>query len=118
MDFRMEIDNSRKRCRDESEFNSHDSHERGHVAKKARQFARDAPACDSAPPSPSESAVSTPASMDEDMQDMTPFHAPEPMAQHKPRGTIISGFNQTQARRYQMQGYPLVWTQSSTQVGN
>jgi hypothetical protein len=121
MDFTMEIDNPRKRCRDNLELQG------DHVAKKARQLDadRDAPANDSSSttPSPFESGPSTPASIDVEM-DNTFFQAPKPtpqpqpqaQAEQRPRGTIISGWNQARRDYYLRQGYPLSWMPASTQV--
>jgi predicted component of type VI protein secretion system len=123
MDFTMEIDNPRKRCREEEELQG------DHVAKKARQLAadRDALANDSTTPSPFESGPSTPASIDVEM-DNSFFQAPkptpqprpvpqsQPQADQRPRGTIISGWNQARRDHYLRQGYPLSWMPASTQV--
>jgi len=135
MDFNMEIDNnSRKRFRDEVDFQAANG---DHVAKRARQSDLDASARDhddSTPPTPDESAVSTPASMDVEMDD--PFRAaavapapapepkPQPQAQTQPQpqpqprsqSTIISGWNQSRRNHYLNQGYPSYWMQNSAQV--
>ena len=112
----MQIDNPRKRCRGESDDGDH-------VAKKTRQLDQNAPTrdCDSTPPSPgaeSESAPSTPASidMDLDMDDAFPVQTPQPKSPPRARGTIISGWNQAQRSQYLNQGYPFSWMQNSTQV--
>jgi hypothetical protein len=117
MDFTMEIDNPRKRCREEPDLRSYHLNERP-VAKKARQSDTDASTRDSTP-SLSESTPSTPASIDVDMDD-TPQQAPAPEPKPQPRsgGTIISGWNQNQRSQYLRQGYPLAWMQRPTQVRN
>ncbi|KAK0652380.1 hypothetical protein B0T16DRAFT_454751 [Cercophora newfieldiana] len=81
MQFKMEIDNPRKRCRALD-----DEYEEVHAAKKTRQSDTYAP-CDSAV----SSAVSTPASIDHD-----PFFS-GPSKPQSSGSTIISGWNQ--ARR-------------------
>ena len=115
----MELDNPRKRCRDELDLQNPNGYP---VAKKARQSDMDASTRDSTP-SLSESTPSTPASIDVDM-DVTPqqYHnhqqqAPEPKPQSRSGGgTIISGWNQFRREQYLRQGYPLAWMQSSSQV--
>ncbi|KAK3295446.1 uncharacterized protein B0H64DRAFT_340915 [Chaetomium fimeti] len=119
MDFAMQIDNSRKRCRDEPEMQGPNYHQ--HVAKRARQWDMDASTRDSTP-SLGESTPSTPASIDVDMDDtpqLAPVHAPtqapEPEPQPRSGGMIISGWNQNRRNQYLRQGYPLAWMQGSTQ---
>ncbi|KAH6624193.1 hypothetical protein B0J18DRAFT_409676 [Chaetomium sp. MPI-SDFR-AT-0129] len=138
MDFSMQIDNSRKRSRDEPDslelFN-----DQYPVAKKARQSDADASTRDSTPFFLNESGPSTPASidvdMDMDMHDAVPQSVPapqprvqsqseppsqshsQPQPQPQPRsgGMIISGWNQSRRTQYLRQGYPLAWMQSSSQ---
>lgn len=119
----MEIDNPRKRCRDEVP-------DCDHVAKKARQSDADASARDDSTPStPGESTASTPAStnsmeMEMEMHDAFQLQAPEPKPQPQVRppppprtqSTIIAGWNQSRRNHYLNQGYPLHWMQNSAQV--
>lgn len=130
----MQIDNSRKRCRDELDslelFN-----DQYPIAKKARQSDADASTRDSTPFFLNESGPSTPASidvdMDMDMHEPIPqsVPAPQPRVQSQPQsqpkpepqpepqprsgGMIISGWNQSRRTQYLRQGYPLAWMQSS-----
>ncbi|KAK4143909.1 uncharacterized protein C8A04DRAFT_28480 [Dichotomopilus funicola] len=136
MDFSMQIDNSRKRSRDEPDslelFN-----DQYPVAKKARQSDADASTRDSTPFFLNESGPSTPASIDVDMdmdmhdavpqsvpapqprvqsQSEPPSHSqPQPQPQPRSGGMIISGWNQNRRTQYLRQGYPLAWMQSSSQ---
>ncbi|KAH6849670.1 hypothetical protein B0I37DRAFT_93530 [Chaetomium sp. MPI-CAGE-AT-0009] len=120
MDFAMQIDNSRKRCRDEPDMQTPDYQ---HVAKRARQWDMDASTRDSTP-SLGESTPSTPASIDVDMDDI-PQQAPTQVATQAPKpepeptsgggGMIISGWNQNRRDQYLRQGYPLAWMHGSTQ---
>jgi hypothetical protein len=122
MDFAMQIDSSRKRCRDEPELHGPNDQ---HLAKRARQWDMDASTRDSTP-SLGESTPSTPASIDVDMDD-TPQQAPiqtttqAPKPEPEPQyggGMIISGWNQSRRDQYLRQGYPVAWMQGSTQVRN
>ncbi|KAH6636040.1 hypothetical protein F5144DRAFT_546192 [Chaetomium tenue] len=121
MDFAMQIDSSRKRCRDEPEL--HGANDQ-HLAKRARQWDMDASTRDSTP-SLGESTPSTPASIDVDMDDtpqqapiQAPTQAPKPAPEpfQSGGGMIISGWNQNRRDQYLRQGYPLAWMQSSMQA--
>lgn len=125
MDFRMDIDNSRKRFRTELDLDA-DCEGQTHSAKKVRQSesysnsfvasARDpapSPACSSLS---NESIPSTPASSIQDENDPL-LHArasewrprepaPEPELQPRPQCTIISGFNQALRNEKLVQSYP------------
>ena len=118
MDFAMQIDSSRKRCRDEPELHGPNDQ---HLAKRARQWDMDASTRDSTP-SLGESTPSTPASLDVDMDDtpqQAPTQAPKPAPEPRSGGgMIISGWNQNRRDQYLRQGYPVAWMQSSTQVRN
>ncbi|KAL2156581.1 hypothetical protein VTH82DRAFT_1326 [Thermothelomyces myriococcoides] len=114
MDFAMEIDNPRKRYRDEPELQSFNDFP---VTKKARQSDMNASTRDSTP-SLSESTPSTPASVDVDMDAAPQQHqirVPEPRPQPRSGSTIISGWNQCRREQYLKQGYPLAWVQTSAQ---
>jgi hypothetical protein len=87
-EMHMEIDNPRKRCRGPDDYDE----EAQHAPKKTRQSESDGPSRDSASPSPSDSTVSTPASIDESGDPFFSRPAPRPSG-----ATIISGWNQ--ARR-------------------
>ncbi|KAK0619697.1 hypothetical protein B0T14DRAFT_554865 [Immersiella caudata] len=104
MQFKMEIDNPRKRCRALDDYEEED-----HMAKKTRSDMSDmfASTRDSASPSPSDSAVSTPASIDESHDPF--FSRPKPHSS----GTIISGWNQARRMEDLRQRYP--WLYGSTQ---
>ena len=101
MQFRMEIDNPRKRCR------AHDDDEEDHATKKTRSDTY-ASARDSASPSPSDSAASTPAAIDESHD---PFFS---RATAQSGSTIISGWNQARRNEDLRQSYP--WLYSTRQV--
>ncbi|KAK4451990.1 hypothetical protein QBC34DRAFT_400075 [Podospora aff. communis PSN243] len=98
MQFQMEIDNPRKRCRSLDDYEEED-----HMAKKTRQSETYASARDSASPSPSDSAVSTPASIDESHDPF--FSRPKPQSS----GTIISGWNQARRMEDLRQRYPWLY---------
>ncbi|KXX81048.1 hypothetical protein MMYC01_202759, partial [Madurella mycetomatis] len=102
MDFKMDIDNPRKRCRGELVLDDLD--ERAHPTKKTRHSDMPTSARDLSPSlftPTNESTPSTPASMAE-CEWRPQASEPQPRSQC----TIISGFNQSLRHEHLVQGYP------------